>query len=181
MLSQGRFDKMIRMLPPTTFSTPLEIMPQSNQPATLDIPITDQPGHLIRRAHQISVSVFLETMGREVTPVQYAVLRVLQDNPGIDQVTLAQQVALDTSTTADIAARLDAKGWIARKVLARGRRELNLTQEGKMLLGSMVPAMAKMQDTLLGTLSDQERRDFMALLRKFVDTNNERSRAPLRT
>jgi len=145
------------------------------------IDINDQPGHLIRRAHQIAVSVFLETMGRDVTPVQYAVLRVLQNNPGIDQVTLAQQVALDTSTTAEIAARLEAKGWITRKVLARGRRELGLTREGDILLEGMVPSMAQMQDRLLGTLSKQERRDFMTLLKKFVSTNNDKSRAPLRT
>jgi DNA-binding MarR family transcriptional regulator len=68
----------------------------------------------MRRAHQIAVSTFHETHGRHVTPVQYAILRALQDNPGIDQVTLAQRVALDTSTTADIATRLESKGWIAR-------------------------------------------------------------------
>ena len=68
----------------------------------------DQPGHLFRRAQQISVSMFLDAVGRDVTPVQYAILRMLQDRPGIDQVTLAREVALDTSTTADIAARLGA-------------------------------------------------------------------------
>jgi len=155
-------------------------MSHTNQPDPQEIDINEQPGHLIRRAHQIAVSVFLDTMGRDVTPVQYAVLRVLQSNSGIDQVTLAQQVALDTSTTADIAARLEAKGWITRAVMARGRRELSLTQEGEALLEGMVPAMAQMQDKLLGTLSQQERRDFMALLRKFVATNNDRSRAPMR-
>ncbi len=146
-----------------------------------EIDLNDQPGHLIRRAHQISVSVFYETLGREVTPVQYAVMRTLQDNPGIDQVTLAQQVALDTSSTADIAARLEGKGWISRKLLARGQRELRLTPEGEQLLSKMVPGMQKMQDALLGMLSEKECADFMRLLSKFVTVNNERSRAPMRT
>jgi len=44
----------------------------------------------------------------------------------------------------------------------------------------MVPAMAQMQDTLLGALEAQERAEFMTLLRKFVTVNNERSRAPMR-
>ena len=99
-----------------------------------EIDINDQPGHLIRRAHQIAVSVFHEKLGRDITPVQYAILRTLQKKPGIDQVTLAQQVALDTSTAADIAARLETKGWITRQVLARGQRELRLTAEGTGLL-----------------------------------------------
>lgn len=147
---------------------------------TAAIDINDQPGHLIRRAHQIAVSVFHETLGRDVTPVQYAAMRVLQDKPGIDQITLAQQVALDTSSAADIAARLETKGLITRKMLARGQRELRLTAAGEDLLAEMVPAMAQMQDTLLGSLSEQERGDFMALLRKFVTVNNEKSRAPMR-
>ena len=148
---------------------------------TAEIDLNDQPGHLIRRAHQIAVSVFYETLGREVTPVQYAVLRTLQDKPGIDQVTLAQQVALDTSSTADIAVRLEGKGWITRKMLARGQRELRLTPEGEELLARMVPGMQEMQNALLGMLTEQERRDFLQLLSKFVTVNNDRSRAPMRT
>lgn len=147
----------------------------------VEIDLNDQPGHLIRRAHQISVSVFYETLGREVTPVQYAVMRTLQNNPGIDQVTLAQQVALDTSSAADIAVRLEGKGWISRKLLARGQRELRLTELGESLLAQMVPGMQEMQNELLGMLTEEERRDFMQLLSKFVTVNNDRSRAPMRT
>jgi len=154
----------------------------SSTPTTAIAPIdiNDQPGHLIRRAHQIAVSVFHETMGREVTPVQYAVMRTLESNPGVDQVRLAQQAGLDTSTAADIAARLETKGWITRQVLARGQRELRLTRAGEELLAGMVPAMSEMQDALLGALDDRERAEFMVLLRKFVTVNNERSRAPMR-
>lgn len=154
---------------------------QSQETSTAEISLNDQPGHLIRRAHQISVSVFYETLGREVTPVQYAVMRTLQDKPGIDQVTLAQQVALDTSSTADIAVRLEGKGWITRKLLARGQRELRLTADGEALLERMVPGMQQMQNALLGMLSDSEREAFLQLLSKFVTVNNERSRAPMRT
>ena len=160
---------------------PIEPAMQSQDSNIAEISLNDQPGHLIRRAHQISVSVFYETLGREVTPVQYAVMRTLQDKPGIDQVTLAQQVALDTSSTADIAVRLEGKGWITRKMLARGQRELRLTPEGEELLARMVPGMQEMQNALLGMLTEQERRDFLQLLSKFVTVNNDRSRAPMRT
>ena len=140
----------------------------------------DQPGHLIRRAHQIAVSVFIDTLGREVTPVQYAVMKLLRDKPGIDQVTLAQEVALDTSSAADIAARLEAKGWIARHLKARGQRSLELTPEGGALLARLEPGIDRLQQTLLGAFSERQRADFMRLLRQFVELNNDRSRAPLR-
>jgi DNA-binding MarR family transcriptional regulator len=152
-----------------------------NQPLdSISIDLYSQPGHLIRRAHQIAVSVFYETLGREVTPIQYAVLRMLQERPGIDQVTLAKEVALDTSSTADIAARLEAKGWIVRDILARGQRRLTLTPDGISMLASLVPGIQVVQQALLGRLDEAEQTEFLRLLRKFVVLNNELSRAPLR-
>jgi DNA-binding MarR family transcriptional regulator len=139
-----------------------------------------QPGHLIRRAHQIAVSMFLEALGRELTPVQYAVLRKLQDRPGIDQVTLASEVALDTSTTAELAVRLEAKGWLVRQMLPRRQRSLSLTDEGQALLARLEPALQAMHSAMLNGLTEAERSQFLHLLHKFVSLNNEQSRAPLR-
>lgn len=145
----------------------------------LDRDLYDQPGHLIRRAQQIAVSMFLDAVGRDVTPVQYAVLRMLQERPGIDQVTLAREVALDTSTTADLAARLEAKGWVERRLLPRRQRSLVLTAEGQAVLARLIPGIQQLNDSILEPLSPEERRQFMALLRKFVRMNNAQSRAPL--
>lgn len=146
---------------------------------TLALDLYEQPGHLIRRAQQISASMFAEAMGRDVTPVQYAVLRMLQEQPGIDQVTLAAGVALDTSTTADIAARLEAKGWIERQLMARRQRRLLLTPEGEAVLSRLLPALRDMNQAMLQRLDQSERAEFMRLLRKFVTLNNGESRAPL--
>ena len=140
--------------------------------------IDEQPGHLIRRAHQISVARFHEALGREVTPVQYAALRLLQDRPGIDQATLAHEVALDTSTAADIAARLEAKGWISRRVMARGQRCLALTAQGAAVLEGLVPGIERLQQGLLGKLRPEEQADFMRLLAKFVGADGERPARP---
>ncbi|NML14841.1 MarR family winged helix-turn-helix transcriptional regulator [Azohydromonas caseinilytica] len=147
----------------------------------LAIELYDQPGHLIRRAQQIAVSVFYEEVGREVTPIQYSVLRMLQEKPGLDQVRLAQEVALDTSTAAEIAARLENKGWITREVLPRRQRRLLLTAEGEAVLARTVPGVRRMQQALLSHLEADEQREFLRLLRKFVDLGNEYSRAPLRS
>ena len=140
---------------------------------TVSIELHEQPGHLIRRAHQIAVSLFHEKLGREVTPVQYAVLRALQDKPGIDQVTLAQEIALDTSSTADVAIRLEAKGLIVREVLPRGQRCLSLTDEGEALLARLVPGMNTMCRTMLGDMDPAEQAEFIRLLQKFVRVNDD--------
>ena len=150
----------------------------ADQPVSIEL--HEQPGHLIRRAHQIAVSLFHENLGREVTPVQYAVLRALQDKPGIDQVTLAQEIALDTSSTADVAVRLEAKGLIVREVLSRGQRCLTLTDEGQALLARLVPGMNEMCQTMLADMNQQEQAEFLRLLRKFVHVNDDGRAAPRR-
>jgi DNA-binding MarR family transcriptional regulator len=168
---------------PDVAATPLAMPadPVSPLPADrLAIELYDQPGHLIRRAQQIAVSVFYEEVGREVTPIQYAVLRMLQEKPGLDQVGLAQEVALDTSTAAEIAARLENKGWIVREVLPRRQRRLLLTPEGEAVLARTVPGVQRMQQVLLANLAANEQQEFMRLLRKFVHLGNDQSRAPLR-
>jgi len=147
----------------------------------LAVDLYEQPGHLIRRAQQIAVAMFAEALGREVTPVQYAVLRMLQERPGIDQVTLAREVALDNSTTAELAVRLEAKGWIHREMLPRRQRALSLTADGEAVLAGLMPGLRTMNEAMLSRLDAPERAEFMRLLRKFVQLNNDQSRAPLRS
>ena len=74
------------------------------------------PGHLIRRAQQLAVALFMEeAAGFDVTPVQFAILNALMDDPGEDQVTLAKQVAFDAATSGSVIGRLEAKGWVRRE------------------------------------------------------------------
>lgn len=160
------------------FSSPMATSTVTTaSPISLDL--YDQPGHLIRRAHQISMSMFHELLGREVTPVQYAILRMLHELPGLDQVTLAQRVGLDTSTAADIAVRLEAKGWIVREVLPRRQRRLLLTQEGETLLTRLIPSVKALSHGLLDSMGETDAQELLRLLRKFVDLNNDQSRVPL--
>jgi len=167
-----------RELPPTGSRHPYTAMQRS----TLDIiDLHDQPGHLIRRAQQIAVSVFFNTLGRDVTPVQYAILKCLENKPGIDQVTLAQEVALDTSSTASIAVRLETKGWIVRHLVGRGQRSLQLTDEGRDTMRRLDTKIPEMQHTLLQGFSEEDRQTFMRLLQQFADMNNDMSRAPRRS
>jgi DNA-binding MarR family transcriptional regulator len=147
----------------------------------LSIDVYDQPGHLIRRAHQIAVSMFYSTIGYDVTPIQYAVLRILQDHPGIDQVTLARYCALDTSTAADLAVRLEERGLVKRMMPMKSKRfrVLHLTPEGVVLLKKLVPSVYMMNRRLVQPLNKDEQKLFLRLLKKFVHLNNEKSRAPL--
>ncbi|MCQ9616173.1 MarR family transcriptional regulator [Paenalcaligenes niemegkensis] len=140
-----------------------------------------QPANLLRRAHQISASLFHDELGKQITPVQYMILHVLADNPGIDQVTLAGLVAIDTSTAASVAIRLEEKGLLKRNIYPANRRQrrLFLTDEGAALQRTSAAGIARMHRRLFEGFSQQETRSFVALLQKLVDINNSLSRAPL--
>jgi DNA-binding MarR family transcriptional regulator len=129
------------------------------------------PGHLIRRAHQLAVAVFMEeTAEYGVTPVQFAILNALIEEPGEDQVTLAGRVAFDAATFGSVIHRLEAKGWVLRKPDAQDKRRklLWVTAEGERAAMSMKRAVARAQTRILGPLEARERDQLLKLLDKLV-------------
>ena len=151
----------------------------SSAPAVIDI--DQHPGQVIRRLHQISVGIFLQEAGElGVTPVQYAALQVVGNQPGIDQRTLARGIALDTSTTGGVIDRLEARGWLERRLSPQDRRArlLYLTPAGEQGLADTLPAMLRAQEQILAPLTPRQRTEFMRLLQVLVTQNNALSRAP---
>ena len=139
------------------------------------------PGHHIRRLQQIAVAIFLqETEPHGITPVQFAALQTVCNAPGLDQRTLARSIGFDTSTTAGVIDRLEARGLLQRNACADDRRVrlLTLTPAGQALLAQVVPAMQRAQIRMLEPLPRADRAEFMRMLRVLVTANNELSRAP---
>lgn len=143
------------------------------------------PGHLIRRLHQISVSAFISetsAAGFDLTPVQFAVIRMLHAHPGIDQGTLAGLAAVDRVTMGGVIARLEKRGYLERHVGEKDRRSrtLKLTERGETLLQTIWPAVRHTQDVILAGLTEDEKDTLIALLKKATEAGNKISRAPLR-
>lgn len=148
--------------------------------------IHTMPGHLIRRLNQISVALFMDRMsqaGLNLTPVQYAALSAISDNPGIDQATVAGLVAYDRATLGKVIDRLDSRGLVQRTTSETDRRakELALTDEGAALLAQARPYVDGLQPDILGGLDATEVETFITLLQKATMAGNAHSRAPLKT
>ncbi len=140
-----------------------------------------QPGHLARRFHQIAVSIFVEEFAElDVTPVQYAILCAIHDQPGIDQVTLAGLVALDTSTSASVCARLEERGLVKRAQAGGDKRKksLMLTEAGRKLVHQSAECATRLNARVMAPLKISEQVTFLRQLKRLVATNNELSRAP---
>ena len=142
-----------------------------------------RPGFLVRRLHQIHVALFFEECkSQSITPVQYGVLTALSARPGLDQTSLAQEVGLDRSTTADVVRRLAARGLIERRPHPTDRRarQVDLTVKGRDLVDSLQADMARAQERMLEPLQPAERAMFMHWLTVLVEANNQYSRTVLR-
>ena len=143
----------------------------------------EKPVYLIRRAHQIALSMFREECGaHDLTPVQYASLIAIRENPGIDATRISSLIAFDRSTLGKVLERIEAKGLVRRAGSVHDTRvkRVVLTAEGAQLLAAAEPAVCKGQDRLLASLTPAERDQFISTLSHLLQLNNEYSRAPLR-
>ncbi|MEJ8840347.1 MarR family winged helix-turn-helix transcriptional regulator [Ramlibacter sp. AN1133] len=134
------------------------------------------PGHLIRRAHQVAVAIFMEeTAGYEVTPVQFAILNALLQDPGEDQVTLARKVAFDAATFGSVIGRLEARGWVRREAdeSDRRRKRLWVTADGAEAARRMRRPVGKVQSRILQPLDEGERAQLVALLDRLVAAHED--------
>lgn len=126
--------------------------------------VDQMPGHAIRRLHQIAVGiVHQEAQDLSITPVQYAILQSVHNQPNTDQRTLANLVSLDTSTTAGVVDRLEARGLLTRNASPDDRRVrlLTLTPAGEQLLADAIPRMERVQELILAPLTPSQRKDFL--------------------
>jgi len=142
-----------------------------------------RPGYLVRRLHQIHVALFIEECAAfNITPVQYAVMTILLNRPGIDQITLANDAGIDRTNVADVLGRLEDRGYLVREPGTRDRRTrlARLTDEGERVTRDMEERMMSAQERFVSPLSTDERETFMRLMLKLVQANNTLSRAPAR-
>ena len=146
-------------------------------------PLWTRPGYLIRRLHQIHYALFLEECRESrLTPVQYGLLTALAVRGALDQVSLGEELGVDRTTVAEVLSRLESRKLVARKPSPLdGRARLaTITGRGRTLMNAMRQAMQRAQDRLCAPLDTRERREFMAVLARLIEANNEKGRNALR-
>jgi DNA-binding MarR family transcriptional regulator len=131
-----------------------------------------KPGHLIRRLQQYAVLIFHEdTAGFGLTPTQYITLQVVEQRPGIDQITLSEATAIDRSMTARIVDTLARSGLIDKRPAPGDKRANALfpTAKARRLLPAVEPNVERAQARILAPLSAADRRVFMRMVKSLLD------------
>lgn len=168
--------------PATPAPMPDEASAPDAKPAALAELLYARPGFLLRRAHQISVSIFEEACGElPMTTGQFAVLAVLQADATLDQSSVARAIGLDKVTVSLLLRGLEARGLVHRRpdLENRRRRVLTLTPQGKELMRRSRAPTEAAYECLMAPFDAQERASLLQLLQQLVSTLEPCSRAPL--
>ena len=140
-----------------------------------EVDLSTLPGHSIRRVHQTAVAFYTEEVGDlKLTPVQYAALQTICNQPNIDQTTLAKAIAFDTSTINGDIDRLEARGLLERNTSPHDKRVRLIapTKLGLETLKNVIPRVLQSQEVLLKPLDENERKEYMRLMQKIINFNS---------
>ncbi|MFB9266761.1 MarR family winged helix-turn-helix transcriptional regulator [Bradyrhizobium erythrophlei] len=137
------------------------------------------PAHLARRFHQLCLGVTAEILGREgLTPLQWAVLAAIAEEPGSGQRHVARRIGIDAVTLGQIIEFLEQKGLVQRQIDPDDRRarQLFLARRGAELRRRLRPSLLAAQDRILAPLTKMERASLLDMLVRVIEANNSYAR-----
>lgn len=132
------------------------------------------PGHLARRFHQVCLGVNAEILdGHDITPIQWAVMAAILEEPGTGQKHIAKRVGVDPVALGQMIDALENKGLVKRQADPGDRRgrQLFLTPRGTELRHQLRPAMREAQERVLAPLAKAERAALLNMLARVIEAN----------
>jgi len=138
------------------------------------VPIRRTPAALARRFSQICLAVVAESLaGEDVTPLEFAALAHLSDEPDIDVNGLAARLGVEQSHASLLVDRLVKAELVERSINGEDRRArlLRVTPPGAKLYQRLRRAAPARQDRMLAPLTSAERELFLDFLVRIIKAN----------
>jgi DNA-binding MarR family transcriptional regulator len=136
--------------------------------AALDLgPLAGAPSFKIRRTQVVVVQDFAaKTLKLGVLMWQFAILTLVQRNPGVSQLQLCAAIGLDKSSLTLVVQVLERRGLIKRVRHAHDRRrnEVTLTAKGAAVLTRLGPIARAHEARIAGALAPDEVPQLIAML-----------------
>ena len=126
-------------------------------------------GFNLRRAHMALWRDFNRTVGTGVVrPGIFSMLVLIDENPGIAQIELAAQLAIDKATLVGLIRLLQRLGWIERRPSRadRRRQDIFLTAQGRPQLATLRRQMRQHETRFTNLFSRRELVQFFEFLRR---------------
>ncbi len=112
------------------------------------------------------LGMLFKVNGITVTPEQWSVLAAVMGDPGNAQARIAERGFKDKATVTRILDLLERDGLIQRRGDDKDRRayRVYLSENGKRVVGKILPCIALLNRTMSRGFSSAEHRQFMSLL-----------------
>lgn len=129
-------------------------------------------GYSIRRAQ---LWVFRDVSQRlapfDISPAQFSVLSVIDANPGVNQLAIAQVLSIERAGLGRMVDHLERRGLVTRAESSINRRYyvLYLTREGAELLGRLKPMIAESEKSLAKKMGSRAYKQFQRTLSIFLE------------
>ena len=126
-------------------------------------------GFHLRRAQSVVFDKFMQVMkDQKVTPGQFGVLTLIEENPGLNQSGLASALGIERSTMVAVINMLEDRGLVSRKESPVDRRSyiLSLTGRGSELLGIVNNKVRHHEAVITAVLDEQEKETLIRMLKK---------------
>jgi len=147
--------------------------PAPGEPPRLDLGfLNGLLGYMLRRAQLAVYQDFFRTFAdANVRPAQFAVLAILERNPGLKQTAIATALGIKRTNFVGLIDGLEGRGLLERRVADHDRRSsaLHLTDEGRVLLRRLKRLVDVHERRIAAGLHDAERRQLLALLERIAD------------
>lgn len=126
-------------------------------------------GYNVRRAQIALWRDFVRTVGRgEIRPAVFSLMILVEANPGIAQVELAEQLDIDKAAIVGLLHRLQRRQWAVRRRSAEDRRRqgIFLTPRGQEALGKLREEMLEHEKRFARLFTREELAQLFAYLRR---------------
>lgn len=130
--------------------------------------------HLVRRlTHEITVA--WQQLQPDITKTQYAVLRVIEASPGIEQLHLGLGAACSKASLAELLNRMEKRHLIRREADPgdKRRRMVYLSPAGQRLLDKSRADATAIDNIFLDRLNTAEKNEFHRMLLKMLTFREE--------
>jgi DNA-binding MarR family transcriptional regulator len=121
--------------------------------------LSDQIGHLLRRAYQRHTAIFQRRISDlDVTAIQFAVLVAVRDGEVMPLTRIGAATAIDPATLRGVIARLGERDLITSQNDAADRRQrlVSLTDKGRKLVARLLPDAVEITRETLSPLNPAE-------------------------
>ena len=136
--------------------------------------LNEMIGYLLRRAQVAAYHDYANGMGSDVngvSPATFAVLTLIDLNPGLNQSTLAVALDIERSGVVLMINKLEAKGLAERRQSAEDKRmhALYLTPKGKDILTKVHIKVCEHNSRLVKKITSEEYASLKVILRKLYE------------